>query len=213
MTEHNIPFDNSGLYVHCPIEVRVSDTTTDRLHCKVHPFLDPTSHDGPTLYLNATLYRPYGKDPPCRDRYYQAFEWLMRELGGRPHWAKNFLYTDRNQISAMYGGEMDKFLAVRNESDPDGMFLGHWHMQNLPVDSVVEEEVNKRPMGFGWGDAVLWEGMVKDFPTLESEHGGVRFLDGHANEEDTPTTRSMTSRTSEESFDMMAKGEASVYHG
>ena len=212
--QHNIPFDNSGLYVHCPIEVRVSDTTSNRVHSKVHPFLDPTCHDGPTLYLNATLYRPYGRNPPCRDRYYEAFEWLMREMGGRPHWAKNFLYTDRNEISAMYGSDMEKFMQVRNESDPDGMFLGQWHMENLPVDAVVEEEISRRKMGLGWGDAVLWEGMVKDFPALdENGDDSVRFIDGNADGENTPTTMSMTSRTSEESFDMMAKGEASVYHG
>ncbi|KAI9869627.1 MAG: D-arabinono-1,4-lactone oxidase, partial [Pleopsidium flavum] len=81
-----IPFDNKNLYVHAPIEVRVSDTSTTI----PRPYLDNTMPDGPTLYLNATLYRPYNRDPPCRERYYEAFEWLMGDLGGRPHWAKNF---------------------------------------------------------------------------------------------------------------------------
>lgn len=137
----------------------------------------------------------------------------MREMGGRPHWAKNFLYTDRNEISAMYGAEMEKFMQVRNESDPDGMFLGHWHMQNLPVDAVIEEEVSRRRMGLGWGDAILWEGMVKDSTALGGDESGARFAGTNADGENTPTAMSMTSRTSEESFDMMAKGEASVYHG
>lgn len=223
-SEHHIPFSNAGLYVHCPIEVRVSDTTTDRQHSKLHPYLDPTVHDGPTLYLNATLYRPYGKDPPCRDRYYEAFEWLMRDLNGRPHWAKNFLYTDRNYIADTYGDDMTSFLRVRDESDPDGMFLGHWHMQNLPLSSTktqhcVEEEVSRRPMGLGWGDGVLWEGMVKEAPNSMvdeeiMESAGMRFLETPgAGGDETPTTMSMTSRTSEESFDMMAKGEASAYFG
>ncbi len=89
---HNIPFSAEGLYVHAPIEVRVTDTsksTTPR------PYLDPTCTNEATLYLNATLYRPYNSDPPCRERYYQGFEYLMRELGGRPHWAKNSRVTAR----------------------------------------------------------------------------------------------------------------------
>lgn len=217
--EHNIPFDNRGLYVHCPVEVRVSDTTKPTNG--VIPFLDPTCRDEPTLYLNATLYRPYGKDPPCRDRYYEAFEWLMRELGGRPHWAKNFMYTGRDAITEMYApnNDMTSFMEIRNESDPDGMFLGQWHMENLPVDDkrFVEEEVGRRKMGLGWGDAMLWEGMVRDVPGLDDSvegTGGEGSMFGEQGfGEETPTTMSMTSRASEESFDMMAKGEASVYHG
>lgn len=222
--DHNIPFDNRDLWVHCPIEVRVSDTT--RPTNGIYPFLDPTCHTEPTLYLNATLYRPYGKDPPCRDRYYEAFEWLMRNLGGRPHWAKNFLYTDREHISTMYGADLTHFMAVRNDSDPDGMFLGQWHLQHLPLlpDSALccEEEITRRKMGLGWGDAVLWEGMVRRLPGLDDddigdESGvGISFLRnlGATGHGDTPATAmSMTSHASDESFDMLAKGEASVYYG
>ncbi|PHH76155.1 hypothetical protein CDD80_1749 [Ophiocordyceps camponoti-rufipedis] len=82
-----IPFPVAGLYVHAPIEVRVCDTTKS----KPRPLLDPTADNTPTLFLNATLYRPFGLNPPCHHRYYQAFEWLMSDLDGRPHWAKNFL--------------------------------------------------------------------------------------------------------------------------
>ncbi|KAJ9650137.1 D-arabinono-1,4-lactone oxidase [Neophaeococcomyces mojaviensis] len=217
---HNIPFDNHNLYVHCPVEVRVSDTRNHVEHTHTYPFLDPTCHSEPTLYLNATLYRPYGRDPPCRDRYYEAFEWLMRELGGKPHWAKNFMYIDHEQISAMYGDDMTQFLRVRDECDPDGMFLGEWHIRNLPIADdkrLVEEELGRRRMGLGWGDGVLWEGMMRDITGQGGEDGGedsgarvIEFQDG----ENTPTTSmSMTSRTSEESFDVLVKGEASVYHG
>ena len=87
----NIPFSAKGLYVHCPIEVRVSDSTYKQTP---RPFLDNSCAHGPTLYLNATLYRAYLQDPPCRQRYYEAFEWLMRDLGAKPHYAKNFSYTN-----------------------------------------------------------------------------------------------------------------------
>ena len=96
---HGIPFSAENLYVHAPVEVRVTDSsksTTPR------PHLDPTCTDEPTLYLNATLYRPYNTDPPCTERYYQGFEFLMKELGGKPHWAKNF-ETTGGDIEAMYG--------------------------------------------------------------------------------------------------------------
>ncbi|KAJ8606046.1 hypothetical protein MRB53_041244 [Persea americana] len=118
--DSGIPFSAKGLYVHCPIEVRVSDTSKSS---RPRPYLDITSKDEPTLYLNATLYRPYLQDPPCRWRYYEAFEWLMKDLGGRPHWAKNFSYTSRDQISGMYKQTMPEFMKIRNECDPEGMFL------------------------------------------------------------------------------------------
>lgn len=227
---HSIPFPNASLYVHCPVEVRVSDTRQNQHHtgpANCRPFLDPTCKTEPTLYLNATLYRPYGRDPPCRDRYYEAFEWLMRDLGGKPHWAKNFLYTDRRHIEHMYSqdGDMQSFLRVRDESDPHGMFLGEWHMRNLPLHNsaakpLVEEELSRRKMGLGWGDGVLWEGMVRGpgagvdidagpeaMRTFLHQGAGAGMGVGQGGGDDTPTTmsQSFTSRTSEESFDVLVK--------
>ncbi|KAK5991096.1 Putative D-arabinono-1,4-lactone oxidase [Cladobotryum mycophilum] len=132
---HNIPFSAEGLYVHAPVEVRVSDTT---LTSSVRPYLDPTVPDGPTLYLNATLYRPYWNDPPCRQRYYQAFEWLMKDLGGRPHWAKNF-ETYRPAIESFYGQDLAEFRRIRNLADPEGMFLGPWHRERILAESSTYE--------------------------------------------------------------------------
>ncbi|KAL7930047.1 D-arabinono-1,4-lactone oxidase domain-containing protein [Trichoderma chlorosporum] len=134
---HNIPFSAEGLYVHAPVEVRVSDTT---LTSNSRPYLDPTVKDGPTLYLNATLYRPYYRDPPCRERYYQAFEWLMKDMGGRPHWAKNF-ETYCPEIEVMYGGDLEKFRDIRDAADPYGLFLGPWHRDRiLGKDSSYDVE-------------------------------------------------------------------------
>lgn len=102
---HGIPFSAENLYVHAPVEVRVTDTTI----CKTpRPHLDPTCTLEPTLYLNATLYRPYNSDPPCTTRYYEGFEYLMKELGGKPHWAKNFLTTGKD-IEAMYGNDLEEW--------------------------------------------------------------------------------------------------------
>lgn len=173
-----IPFDPKGVWVHCPIEVRVSNTSNvppPPDGPRVRPFLDQTAKDSPTLYLNATLYRPYNRDPPCVKRYYEAFEWLMLEMGGRPHWAKNHLSHDK--IRDIFGEDLKSFLRVRDEADRDGMFLGEWHRRNiLPLDSsssssslpsppkeevfpLAEREIGRRRfIENGAGDAVEWIG-------------------------------------------------------
>ena len=201
-----IPVSSKGVWVHCPIEVRVSDTTTSRNVSGARPFLDPTCAHGPTLYLNATLYRPYGKDPPCRPRYYEAFEWLMRELGGRPHWAKNFTEDSSKEIPDMYGEDMREWLKVRSESDPEEMFVGEWHRRNLPLgqpsgSSMAEREKERKLIGEG--DAVEWVGQ-RSVP--------VQVKQAHERDSSQGSSPSppMTV-TSEESFDYLAKGEASMY--
>ncbi|KAK5049034.1 hypothetical protein LTR84_005456 [Exophiala bonariae] len=219
-----IPISSKGVWVHCPVEVRVTNTSANK--SGVRPFLDPTDKDEPTLYLNATLYRPYGRDPPCHETYYRAFEYLMRDMGGKPHWAKNFAYTTSGEIGDMYGADMADFLKVRDESDPEGMFLGEWHRRTLPLNeigvkggkggfSLMEEEVkrSKKGLGWGYGDGLLWEGRrvggaEDDDADYEDELAGkvVAF-----DEDDAGTPSPPATTTSDESFDYMAKGEASVY--
>ncbi|MCJ1437458.1 D-arabinono-1,4-lactone oxidase [Xylographa pallens] len=176
-----IPFDSKGLYVHAPIEVRVSDTssTTPR------PYLDNTVPDGPTLYLNATLYRPYNLDPPCHERYYEAFEWLMKEMGGRPHWAKNFYQVSSEYTRQMYP-ELPEWLRVREEVDPEGMFLGDWHrryllpyVENMPLLPLEEKETNRER---ATGGGVDWSGEIP--------------------------SKALSPQNSEESFDLMHGVEA-----
>ncbi|KAI2468160.1 L-gulonolactone/D-arabinono-1,4-lactone oxidase [Annulohypoxylon bovei var. microspora] len=161
--DHGIPFSAEGLYVHAPVEVRVSDTSATNPKAAApdaRPFLDPTARDTPTVYLNATLYRPYHADPPCRERYYEAFEWLMRDLGGRPHWAKNF-ETDGAEIEGMYGDDLRRWREVRDSVDPDGMFVGAWHRRYvlekgavLPLEEAGVKEEKDSTGG------VLFEGVV-----------------------------------------------------
>jgi D-arabinono-1,4-lactone oxidase len=206
-----IPFSSKGVWVHCPIEVRVTDTMTQRNASGMRPFLDPTCATEPTLYLNATLYRPYNRDPPCRARYYQAFEYLMRELGGRPHWAKNF--ETSKEIPEMYGEDMDEFMKVRNENDPEGMFLGEWHYRVLPIADkpLGEREKRRRRMGKGFGDSVEWTGQEGQVVLESEEQKGplVRTLKDSQLETESPSPPATA--TSEESFDYLAKGEASVH--
>ncbi|KAL4909792.1 hypothetical protein BDW74DRAFT_165172 [Aspergillus multicolor] len=201
-----IPFPVDGLWVHCPVEVRVADTTLTQ---NPRPFLDPSSSHGPTLYLNATLYRAYHRDPPCKDRYYEAFEWLMREMGAKPHWAKNFKSTGQ-ELRELYGENMNQWLSVRQDVDADGMFLGEWHNRTLALSDdggpgsrsssrsafplMEREKARQQADVRGAGDGVEWIGDNR----------------WHTGEEKATHLFSPTAATSEESFDLLASGEASV---
>lgn len=175
---HNIPFSAEGLWVHAPVEVRVTDTSKS---VTPRPHLDPTCTEEPTLYLNATLYRPYDADPPCRERYYEGFEWLMKDLGGRPHWAKNFECTGK-EIEGMYGEKLEEWRILRNENDPEGMFVGEWHRRCIIGDgprlALEEVEVGRRKL---WKGGMKVTGIVdahgKDQGSLSSGHGSEESFD------------------------------------
>lgn len=160
---HDIPYSAHNLYVHAPVEVRVTDTSNSKTP---RPHLDPTRRDEPTLYLNATLYRPYNLDPPCRERYYQAFEYLMRDLGGKPHWAKNF-DSCSEEMEELYGEDLQEWRKIRNESDPEGMFVGEWHRRFVlgqePKLPLEESEVSRTK---------LWSGGLKVTSAVLGEETG-----------------------------------------
>ncbi|QDS77485.1 hypothetical protein FKW77_000071 [Venturia effusa] len=192
-SESGIPFSAKGLWVHSPIEVRVSDTSKHAGQAR--PFLDISYDDGPTLYLNATLYRAYGIDPPCKDRYYEGFEWLMRDVGAKPHWAKNFLTTQRSDFEEMYGDKLQSWRRVRREVDPEGLFVGDWLRQNVleaprKEPLLCEEiEVCRTAQGKNRGGGVEWFGK-QAFTSTEGL-----------------TKRRNSSRSSEESFGQVASAE------
>lgn len=179
-----IPFSSKGIYVHCPIEVRVSNTT--RKEAGPTPYLDFSCRTEPTLYLNAIMYRPYGLEPRCTKRYYQGFEWLMRELGGKPHWAKNFTWVKGSDVVKMYGEDLKKWRRVRAEVDPEGVFVGDWVRRNLlddgtqeraEVDGLKCEETElrkrrRRTQGTEWVGRQVFEvtaGLVKRSTTSSEE--------------------------------------------
>ena len=200
----DIPFSAKGLYVHCPIEVRVSDSSRST---QPRPYLDNTCADGPTLYLNATLYRAYLTDPPCRDRYYEAFEWLMKELGGQPHYAKNFSFTTSDDFAQMYGENLATWTRVRNDADPEGMFVGEWHKRSLGLGegrqsyALQEKEVRRRPAPNG---GQIWSGEIQERGTR---------LGAVASKEETGKERlrapqSPSASSSGESYDMLQGSES-----
>jgi D-arabinono-1,4-lactone oxidase len=198
-----IPFSAKNLWVHCPVEVRVADTS--KRTAGPRPFLDNSVATEPTLYLNATLYRAYLQDPPCMARYYEAFEWLMKDLGGKPHYAKNFAYTNHTDLKDMLGDGLVQWTKVRNEADPEGMFLGDWHRRNLGVGEGLtnsEREISRRKAGNG---GQFWAGEIKT-----GAGGGFVSTGFSAKElyEESPRASSPSAASTASSFDLMSASEA-----
>ncbi|CCK72096.1 D-arabinono-1,4-lactone oxidase KNAG_0J00130 [Huiozyma naganishii CBS 8797] len=161
--------ESAEFYVHSPVEIRCSNTTVpDELTIEktrsatsvgpvygniVRPYLDISSRDprhaAPdnitnsqlTLFINATVYRPFGFNSPVH-KWFSLFEDTLTVAGGRPHWAKNFLgspklalgdapkpnYLDYEcrglgkKIREWYGTDLQKFLEIRNQQDPSRVF-------------------------------------------------------------------------------------------
>lgn len=120
---------------------------------------DPSkiSNDQLTLFLNATMYRPFGFNVETH-QWFQTFEDVLSKAHGKPHWAKNFigLHGDhendadlKSQLS--YGGKefysmlgfdpvmrkwfgenLVEYNKVRREMDPNGVFLSgkNWAVRN-----------------------------------------------------------------------------------
>ncbi|SCU99896.1 LAME_0G06238g1_1 [Lachancea meyersii CBS 8951] len=175
---------NRDFYVHVPIEVRCSNTNlpekipdySDRtkLSCGavygnvLRPYLDATprglryvpmgdvTNSQLTLYINATIYRPFGCNTPIH-KWFTLFENTMSAAGGKPHWAKNFLgstemaagptkaehsYEDHEmrgmatKIAEWYGDDLASFQEIRRQQDPENIFLANkdWAMKNGIVD-------------------------------------------------------------------------------
>lgn len=167
-------------YVHVPVEIRCSNTTIpdrpvnveDRTptsqgpipgntlrpyldntpsHCRYAPLSDVTNSQL-TLYINATMYRPFHWNSYV-GRWYALFEDTMAAAGGKPHWAKNFIgstsllekqskhetqYDDHEMrgmaknVQKWYGKDLEDWQRIRREQDPDGVFLANkdWCIRN-----------------------------------------------------------------------------------
>jgi L-gulonolactone oxidase len=63
----------------------------------------------------------YMADTDDLDAYFDGFERLMATFGGRPHWGKEFR-RDAAQLRPLYP-EWRRFVALRRELDPDGVFV------------------------------------------------------------------------------------------
>jgi D-arabinono-1,4-lactone oxidase len=114
--DSGIPVSSSSsqVWVHAPIELRVNSGQGDLA------YLSP-ARDGPVLYIGVIMYRPYCTPTKYRE-YFSAYELLMREFHGKPHWAKQH-WLKAPEVRAVFGDGMQKWLAVRERVDPKGMFV------------------------------------------------------------------------------------------
>ena len=68
-------------------------------------------------------------------RYFAAFEAIVAEHAGRPHWGK--LHTlDAERLASLYP-RFDDFLAVRRQLDPGGLFANAYLEQVLGAPSCA----------------------------------------------------------------------------
>lgn len=106
--------NENDLKVHFPVEIRFVDQDD--------VWLSP-AYGRKTCYIGVIMYRPYGKPVPYK-KYWKAYEDIMREHNGRPHWAKAHGQT-RKDLEASYEKFAD-YLRVRQQLDPDGIFLNDY---------------------------------------------------------------------------------------
>jgi FAD/FMN-containing dehydrogenase len=119
--ESGIPFSSNGIFVHAPIELRVASSYDDDAWLS-------TAWGGPVCYIGIIMYKPFYQPVPYR-RYFEAYEYLMKSLGGRPHWAKQHSMSQRDLL-ARYP-KLPDWLKLRAEVDPNGMFITEYHKRHL----------------------------------------------------------------------------------
>lgn len=118
---------------------------------------DKITNDQLTLYLNATMYRPFGTNVDTRT-WFKEFEDVVTEAEGKPHWAKNFVGIEHENspsddlksqldfggkthysmigfnsiMSKWFGNDLIEFNKVRKQTDPHGVFLSgkNWAIRN-----------------------------------------------------------------------------------
>ncbi|KAK6457384.1 D-arabinono-1,4-lactone oxidase [Scheffersomyces xylosifermentans] len=117
----------------------------------------PVTNDQLTVFINATMYRPFRTNVETHT-WFQIFENIMTEAGGKPHWAKNFIGVDGKQrtkkdldsqlefggksfysmsgfqpvMKDWFGDSLIQYNNVRKSTDPDGVFLSgkNWADRN-----------------------------------------------------------------------------------
>jgi len=98
--------EDGGFQAHLPVEIRF--TAGDDIP------LSPT-FGGARCWIGIVSYIPWGREIEWRP-WFEAFEARMLELGGRPHWAKQFSVAPE-RLRGMYP-EWDAFQALRGRLDP-----------------------------------------------------------------------------------------------
>ncbi|KAL9642808.1 hypothetical protein ABK040_009883 [Willaertia magna] len=106
--------ENEKLNVHFPIEVRFVKGDDNWLN----PCFGRDS-----CYIGIIMYRPYDFTIPFQ-KYFDEYCEIMKKLGGRPHWAKEFT-LDVKDLPTMYP-MWNRFKQLREEMDPNNTFTNDY---------------------------------------------------------------------------------------
>jgi D-arabinono-1,4-lactone oxidase len=123
--------NNPKIYVHAPIEIRVSSGKGD------HALLSPARDATPVIWIGVIMYRPYFTPTQYR-RYFSAYEHLMQSLGGKPHWAKQHA-VPAAEARRVFGEGLQEWLHVREQVDPFGVFVNGFVKRHLLTSRGLEE--------------------------------------------------------------------------
>ncbi|RKP01470.1 hypothetical protein CXG81DRAFT_5912, partial [Caulochytrium protostelioides] len=115
--------------VHAPIEIR-SVAADDALLSPATASSTPAATAAPFVYIGIITYRPYGADAPGRARYWALYEAILRQRGGRPHWAKAFPLGPA-ELARLYPETWATFQRVRASCDPDNVFTNAYVRRHL----------------------------------------------------------------------------------
>jgi L-gulono-1,4-lactone dehydrogenase len=107
--------DRAGLPLPFPVEVRF--TAADDVWLS-------TAHERESAYIAVHQYHRME-----HQAYFDAFEAMAREAGGRPHWGKLHGRT-RDDLRPAYA-RFDDFVAVRDRVDPERLFANAYLTQVL----------------------------------------------------------------------------------
>lgn len=104
---------NNNFKVHLPIEVRFSK--------RDDIWLSP-AYEMDIAWIGVIMYRPYNKEIAYQ-QYFQEFQNIMMEFGGRPHWAKIYSWwTPETNFFQKNYPKFEEFKSLLHQVDPNKIF-------------------------------------------------------------------------------------------
>lgn len=107
MEEIHATFKSGMFNVHFPLECRTAAGEAG--------FLSPTQGQE-SAFIAFHMYKGMQEEP-----YFKWVHTIMKKYKGRPHWGK-LSHLTANYVYELYP-DIEKFLAIRNQNDPDYVFL------------------------------------------------------------------------------------------
>lgn len=89
--------------------------------------LSPASGEDHTCCIEILTFTGNNRPASDYEDYFKQIERDWIELGGKPHWGKAIYSVDK--LKGMYGANMDAFLNLRQQLDPDQIFINDFLRQ------------------------------------------------------------------------------------